>query len=240
MSDSTVPVHSSSSDDKKLIDDVLTYWYGGTTFEKLDNFKSVAKKWYAGGEAVDSEIRGTFGKHVQLALEGKYDRFINNSTLGVRGELVLIVLLDQFPRNIFRKTAKAFSGDSKSKEVVLSVLNSHRWSTAKRELPPLMLISFLLPLMHQESMEDQNLCYDKVDELITKFRQEFVNNENYANRKNDVQECLQLLLKVREFSAKHRDIISKYGRYPYRNAVLGRASSEHELEFLKDGDSFGQ
>lgn len=227
-----------ASEDTQLINDVITYWYGGTDFEsrRLDSMKEMSTRWYTGGEAVDTEIREKFGSSVEKAIDGQLDHLINNNIHGIKGDLALTLLLDQYSRNMYRGSEKAFSGDVKSKTIAMSVLQPERWIIAKRELPYLVRVSFLMSLMHQEFLPDQDRCYNEIEKLIVELEEDHKDEDD----KESLKECSDVLQSTLMYSAKHRDIIVKFSRFPHRNYALGRISTEEELEYLKNGDRFGQ
>jgi uncharacterized protein (DUF924 family) len=126
------------------------------------------------------------------------------------GALALAILCDQFTRNIHRKTIRAYSGDPKARETT-------RFALA-RNYPavyaPEMRLFFYTPLHHSEELGDQELCIT----LLAAF-------DDGTDNKRGVG---------------HRDIVARFGRFPHRNAVLGRESTAEELEFLRTAERFGQ
>jgi uncharacterized protein (DUF924 family) len=120
--------------------------------------------------------------------------------------LALVVLLDQFPRNMFRGTARAFEGDAGAREAARALLE-RGWD---RDMSQAQRLFAYLPFEHSEALADQDLAC----ELMKDFDDE---QRGYAER--------------------HRDIIRRFGRFPHRNAALGRASTAAEVEFLKQPGS---
>lgn len=213
-----------------VVDRVIEHWFGPLNTSRYDTFESKHKIWYTGSQEIDDDLRQRFGSDVEVALDGGLDHLIRGNEYPVKGELALVLLLDQLPRNIYRGTAKAFAGDTKCREIVASILEPARWSMAKKVLPPAAQVSFLLALMHQESVTDLDLCKSKLEDLINDCR----------DAGEEAKPCVAMLQGMIGYADRHRDILVQYGRYPYRNAVLGRESTEAELEFLKDGPRFGQ
>ncbi len=126
------------------------------------------------------------------------------------GALALILLLDQVPRNVFRGTPAAFASDAKAREVARAAIDAG----VDRDLTQEERLFMYLPLEHSESLADQDRCVELMREL----------DENH-----------DWLV----YAIKHRDIIARFGRFPHRNAVLGRDSTEEEREFLlQPGSSF--
>ena len=125
------------------------------------------------------------------------------------GRLAEIIVLDQFSRNIFRESPLAFSSDS----LALALSQEAILVEADKELNPVQRSILYLPFMHSESLE------------IHKFGMSLY-------KKNGIESNLA-------FEVKHKEIIEKFGRYPHRNKILGRISTEEEIEFLKQvGDGF--
>ncbi len=122
--------------------------------------------------------------------------------------LSLILLLDQMTRNIFRDTPKAFAGDAAAIALTFNAISDGQLDSEKEEPKRQFL---LMPLMHSEDIKIQ-------DQSIPFF-------EKYTGENTIL------------FAGKHRDIIAEFGRYPHRNALLGRPSTKEEIEFLKRPDS---
>ncbi len=177
------------------IEDVLTFW-----FETL-----TPKDWWQKSDAVDAEIRDRFlGLHGQ-AEAGDLDGWSDSPD----GALALVIVLDQFPRNMFRDTGDMYRTDGKALALARAAVKKGQDS----KVPEGRRLFFYLPFEHSEDLADQDLCCDLVAKL-------------------DDKELLQ-------FAEAHRRIIRRFGRFPHRNALLGRASTREETEFLKeDGSSF--
>jgi len=161
-------------------------------------------KWYAGGDAFDAEIRE---KYLDLWQDGRDGRLADWAG-HPRKSLALIIVLDQFPRNMFRNDPRAFATDQKAKSVACSALK-HGWDT---RFPEPDRQFFYMPFMHSESLPDQ-------DHSVRLMCQKMPENRDSS------------LLHARA----HREIIRRFGRFPYRNAALGRKSSQEESAFLSEG-----
>lgn len=219
-----------SKEDGQLINKVLNFWFGKTEFSPFDTLKSQIDLWYGGSKETDDYIRNNFGTHVQRALNDEHDDFIGHPEFPVKSELALIVMLDQFPRNIYRGTALSFAGDAKSRDIVHNLMKSDRWKLVEKTLPVVVRMSFLLPLMHQETLSDHDVCIGYIKDMI----------EQSEAQGEKAKDCVESLKQNLDFAHQHRALIEKFGRYPYRNKVLGRQNTEEEEEFLKDGPRFGQ
>ena len=160
--------------------------------------------WYKADPAVDAEIRRRFEGDVLAARRGEHDAWI----LHPREALALMVLLDQFPRNIWRGAPEAFSCDAHAVALAKRALNMRH----DEKVPEPERQFFYLPLMHHESQMDQDRC---VRLIITKMPETGVDNLKHA--------------------VAHRDVIRKFGRFPFRNAALSRQDTPEEAAWLAAG-----
>jgi uncharacterized protein (DUF924 family) len=177
-------------------DAVLDFWFS----------PRVRPKWFVRSDELDREIRGTFGELHARAASGALDGWGATS----RGALALVILLDQFPRNMFRGTPEAFASDAKAREVANAALDAgHEHDLTQEER-----LFLYLPLEHSEDLADQERCVELMRAL---------------------DETPMWL----DYAVRHRDVIARFGRFPHRNAVLGRESTAEECEFLmQPGSSF--
>lgn len=176
-------------------EDIITFW-----FEEIS-----PEQWFKKDKEFDAMLLERAGTTVIKALNGQLDRWSKTST----GSVSLVILLDQFTRNIFRDTPKAFSGDEMALVLCQKSINS-KWFS---ELSMMYKQFLLMPMMHSEDISIQ-------EKSLPLFKQH-ANNRTY------------------EFAVKHRDIIAKFGRFPHRNLILSRPSTEEELMFLNEpGSSF--
>jgi uncharacterized protein (DUF924 family) len=185
------------------IRDVLDFW-----FLPLDDPEHGKPReiWWKGPAEFDAEIRARFGAAFDRAVEGAFDSWRQSPD----GALAHIILCDQFPRNMYRRTARAFEGDAKGLETArLALARSY---PAAFNLT--MRLFFYLPFQHSEALADQDLGCT----LFAAF-------EDQETMKHAIE---------------HRDVIVRFGRFPHRNDVLGRACTEEELDYLKTGNRFGQ
>lgn len=197
------------------VERICDFWFGRIE----DGFPVEDRQalWYQGGREVDLAIEQRFGALVASALEDQLDHWQSEP----RGRLALIVLLDQFTRNIHRGSAAAFSGDGKALTVCkegLELGHDERLALVER-------CFFYLPLEHSESLADQRLCvqlFEKLLDLVPAAKKERIRSN-------------------RDYAIAHREIIEQFGRFPHRNQILGRVSTAAELDYLSgDHDSFGQ
>lgn len=165
----------------------------------------------------DAEIRARFGELLERAAGGRLESWAD----GPRRRLSLILLLDQFPRNIFRGTARAFAYDSRALALTLSGMQSG----ADAALDAAERMFFYMPLQHAESGEVQDesvaACRRLLAEAPAELRPSFA--------------------AVLEYAEQHRSVIERFGRFPHRNRVLGRESTPAEEAWLSgSGERFGQ
>jgi len=199
-------------------DAVLDFWFGDSLAQ---GWPVVPRKpqWFGSDPAVDEAIRQGFGPLVAQALAGGLTE--RASTLLER--LALVILLDQFTRNLHRGQAAAFAGDARACALALDLLDQGR----HRELPPIGQVFVFMPLMHAEDLALQDRCIGCFEALLA------ATPDAHTVARDDIAGHLQ-------YARLHRDIVLRFGRFPHRNAVLGRNSTPEEIEFLKDGPRFGQ
>ena len=184
--------------------EVLLFWFGPAAERGKPH-----KRWFVKSEAFDREVRERFLPLYEEAAAGKLAHLKESAA----DCLALIVVLDQFPRNMFRGTPRAFATDSLA-------LETARHAVARgfdRTLLPVERLFVYLPFEHSEALADQDRSCDLARAL-----------DAYPET-NDVY----------RYALAHRDIIRRFGRFPHRNAILGRRNTPEELEFLKrPGSSF--
>jgi uncharacterized protein (DUF924 family) len=174
------------------------------------------KRWFTGGPALDQAIAQQFGSAVALAQAGG----LADWEAAPLDRLALIILLDQFTRNMFRGSAQAFASDARAQQLVQQTLAAQQ----DRQLPWVGRVFLYMPLMHAENLALQDQCVGSFAQLV-------------AEAPETLKQRLQSNL---DFAHQHQDIISRFGRFPYRNAVLGRSNTPAEDEFLLKGPRFGQ
>ncbi len=171
--------------------------------------------WFEKDQAFDAEIGARFGAAIHEAQMGGFEAWSESPS----GCLALLILLDQMARNIHRGEAKAYLGDARARAVAEKAIArgfDRTFQFQQRRF-------FYLPFEHAEDMATQ----DRSIELFTRLR-----DETDGPDREDAEEQL-------DYAHRHRDIIKRFGRYPHRNAALGRLSSEAEEAFLKEpGSSF--
>jgi uncharacterized protein (DUF924 family) len=189
--------------DTSSIRDILDFWFLPLGHPEHGRQRDA---WWQSTPEFDAEIAGRFGGLLERAIAGAFDQWRNSPD----GALALTILCDQFPRNMFRRSASAFSGDGKAIETARLALARGYPGV----YPAPMGVFFYMPFQHSEALADQELCCA----LFAKF-----GDPDYD-----------------KYAGGHRDIVARFGRFPHRNDVLGRECTPEELEYLKTADRFGQ
>ena len=205
-----------TDDDQVRIEAVLTFWFKekALTAPMIDRRMDL---WFGEDPVFDHEIRREFSHDVELASEGKLMHWVHQP----RGRLALILLLDQFRRNIYRGTAEAFELD----RVALKLCVEGAMAKKDQGLAPIEKVFFYMPLQHAESKKVQA----KSSELFNKL----------ADAMSDTYR--ETFRTIAQFADLHRDIIDQFGRFPHRNRLLGRENTPEEDEYLSgDSPDFGQ
>lgn len=196
------------------IEDILGFWFGEPREDEPVPRERFGL-WFGGADETDRLIQKRFEADVTRAARGDFDHWRE----GARGTLALIILLDQFPRNIYRATPKAYAFDKRALELCLAGMDVGQDSS----LPIVERAFFYLPLEHSEDLEMQARSVRAFEELLA--------SAPPAMRKM----CEGFL----DYAFRHRKIIERFGRFPHRNAALGRPSTAGEEAFLKEpGSSF--
>lgn len=198
--------HSTSSSDmsQSTINEVIDFY---TSTENT-------KKWFIQDSAFDQEIRSQFGSFAALARTGSLD----NLTTTPQGTLVLIILLDQFSRNLHRGSPDSYSADPKALQIALQGIADGY----DLQLPLRQQVLFYLPLMHDETLVSQ-VAAKALYEGFARRCQESGEKESVDFAKQAMEACIS-----------HMKVVRRFGRYPSRNKVLSRESTEEEEAFLKE------
>ena len=192
------------------IDDILSFWFGELDERGLCDPER-HPLWFRKSDDTDRRCRTEFGDKVTMALAGELDPWARSDG----GLMALVLLLDQFTRNIYRDTPAAFAGDSRALELALAAIDSGRHTG----LPAIHRVFLYLPLEHSENLDNQDRCVALLtglaDEVGVEQFQEFA---RYAHA--------------------HRQVIAQFGRFPHRNAILDRESTAAELAYLEQHGGF--
>jgi uncharacterized protein (DUF924 family) len=189
--------------------DLLSFWIG----EPVDSAPQLLAKyrrWYEGGPELDEAIRTRYGALVEAALGGELD-FWRGS---VSGRLALLILLDQFTRNIYRGTPRAYAGDAAALALALDTVDQgmHRAYSLEERL------FVLMPMVHAESVEMLARAVQLADAMVAEAPAAL--RETWAFGAQRVR--------------RYHSLIARFGRFPGRNVILGRVSSTAELAYLAE------
>jgi uncharacterized protein (DUF924 family) len=194
--------------------EILRFWFGDDPARALDD-PALQRLWWAKQPAVDAAMRERFGAQVQAAGEGTLDGWAATA----EGRLALILLTDQFPRNIFRGTPAAFALDPLARRWALQGIEQGVFDA----LHPVQQVFAWLPLEHAEDAALQARCVQGMRTL----------RERAPAAQRAAFDSFV------DFAERHEAVIRRFGRFPHRNAVLDRASTDEERAFLATpGSSF--
>ncbi|MBE7418953.1 MAG: DUF924 domain-containing protein [Ideonella sp.] len=189
--------------------DVLTFWFGAADDPARNRARA---QWFVKDTAFDARIRERFGALIDQALDGALAPWGDDASASAEAALAQIIVLDQFTRNVFRDSARAFAGDARALAAARALVASGR----DRALPGVQRQFVYLPFEHAEDLDTQR-------ESLRLF----------AQLERDAPEVGELLV----WAQRHHDIVARFGRFPHRNAVLGRTSTAEELAFLQQPNS---
>lgn len=183
---------------------VLAFWFGTPDDPAYEGKR---EKWFRKDPAFDDEIRAGFLSAYEAAVQGQLDGWKNTA----EGCLALILVFDQFPRNMFRDSARAFEADGRARALAHHAVEQG----FDRTVPPVHRAFFYLPFEHSEDLDDQHRS-------VGLFR---------ACEPHDGYDS------ALDYAVRHLEIIERFGRFPHRNAVLGRISTPDEAAFLEQPNS---
>lgn len=201
-----------SQNDMEEIDRIVHFWFGRVE-ETIIPSEHRARIWFGEDPDIDIEIREKFNIDLEKAIDGAYDHWASSP----RGQLALIIIFDQFSRHIFRNSPLAFSQDQKALQICVNGVRSeteHNLSLIER-------VFYYFPLLHSEQLDIQEQsvrAYRLLAELA--FTETRIIYDSFV-----------------KFANHHYAIIRRFGRFPQRNAILGRTSSDMELTYLKEIES---
>jgi uncharacterized protein (DUF924 family) len=184
--------------------EVLDFWFGREGEEDYGQFREA---WFNRDPEFDREIRDRFEPVYEQAAAGRLDHWKSEAS----SCLALIVVLDQFPRNMYRGDARMYAADEKAREAARHAVE-HAYD---RELSPYGRLFMYLPFEHSEELDDQRLSVELFGGLATEMGSE------------------DLL----GYAVRHLEIVERFGRFPHRNEILGRRTTPEEAKFLSGPDS---
>jgi uncharacterized protein (DUF924 family) len=205
-----------TDDDQLRIDAILSFWFKEQALSapQIDQRMEI---WFGEDPIFDHEIEKEFANEVAKASKGELDHWADSPL----GRLALIILIDQFRRNIHRGTAKAFSKD----KLALKLCVHGAMEKKDQGLTPIQKVFFYMPLQHTESRKVQAKSV-----------------ELYSRLAESVSPTLrETFMTVAQFAELHKDIIDQFGRFPHRNKLLNRENTREEDQYLAgDSPDFGQ
>ena len=191
---------------------LLDLWFGDEADDVLRATRQ-APLWWGKSSETDALLASRFGELAEAAAKGSLAHWADTPS----GRLALILLLDQLPRMIHRATPQAFSGDARAQQLV-------RWGLAQgleRQLPAICQVFVYLVLEHAEDLAIQSLAVERFRAL----------REQVPIAERD------LFGGYLDYAVRHQQVIARFGRFPHRNAILGRVSTPDELVFLQEPGS---
>jgi uncharacterized protein (DUF924 family) len=188
-------------------DDILQFWFGNRPIATAEAFKERAPLWFGASAENDALVTRLHGDTIERVARGEHADWADHP----RGRLALILAVDQFPRNVYRGTARAYAYDAKALE--LSEEGIARG--LDRDLPVIQRLFFNMPRGHAESVHLQQVANAYVEELFV--------------------QAPALSPLVMPHARQHLAVIARFGRFPERNAALGRVSTPEEQAYLQTG-----
>ncbi len=180
-------------------DAVLDFWFAGDR-------QAMQERWFRRDAAFDEAIRAGFGDHLAPARDGAYDGWATEP----RGALALLILLDQFPRNLHRGGSLAFASDAHARSVARRAVLKQGFD---RALTPTERCFLYLPFEHSEAMADQDVSVALFEGL----------RDSAPHRAPGG---------TIDYAWRHRDVIARFGRFPHRNKALDRPDTPAEAAYL--------
>lgn len=191
--------------------DVLDYWFADSLHEPRALADRV-QVWFRSNAEADRDIKQRFGALIERALAGELAEWADD----IRGRLALVLLLDQFTRNVYRGSARAFAGDARALELSREAIAAGLDMT----IEPVERAFLYMPLEHAEDLGVQTLSVDRATANLDGVPPGALRHQ------------LEQFLKA---AREHAETVRRFGRYPHRNKVMGRASSVEESAWLSEG-----
>jgi uncharacterized protein (DUF924 family) len=189
--------------------DIITYWLGSPDSPSYPEARM--KLWFGHAPEVDAEMRERFMSIYEKAAAGELTEWETDP----KGRLALILILDQFSRNLFRDQARMYAADERAAQLALATIGDG-WHL--QHYAPLERLFIYLPLEHTESLPLQKFC-------VRLFQQ----MESAAGEDSP---DIDLLRNLTQYAHKHHDVVAEFGRFPHRNAILGRTNTAEEEKYL--------
>ncbi len=191
--------------------EITEFWFGpGDDPYRVDD--EISSRWFGGGEEFDEEIRARFADDLERAIRGEYDEWAKTP----QGRMALILILDQFSRNLFRGSPRSWSQDLLAQKLTLEGMEKG----VDEELRPIERTFFYLPLEHAEDLQLQQMSVDA-----------------YSRLAEEAPQDVKFMDVTLDFAVRHLEIIERFGRFPHRNEVIRRPTTPEEARFLEEPNS---
>lgn len=196
-----------------MIESILEFWFGPDDADAAEQ-EMLAQRWFVANAQFDAEIRRRFGALIDTALAGE----LANWAQTPRGWLALLLVLDQFPRNLYRGTRQAFAGDGKAQGLALvGIARGDDLALPARYRP-----FAYLPLEHAEDLKLQQQSVSLFQRLAA----------------DPTATPAPTFARYLDYAHAHHDVIARFGRFPHRNRLFGRSSTAAEQRYLDEGGGF--
>lgn len=196
-----------------MIESLLEFWFGPDDADAAEQ-ERLAQRWFIASPTFDAEIRQRFGTLVDAALAGELASWSQTP----RGWLALLLLLDQFPRNLYRGTAQAFAGDGQAQALALAgIARGDDLALPARWRP-----FAYLPLEHAEDLKLQQ-------QAVSLFRRLAADPQALP---------ASTFARYLGYAHAHHDVVARFGRFPHRNRLFGRSTTAAEQSYLDEGGGF--
>lgn len=192
----------------RVAEELLDFWLGPEP-ERDTPAKAVAERWWVADAEFDRQVAARWGDVLEQASAGGQ----RDWEATPRGRLALVVLFDQFSRNIYRDKPGMYENDEQAVALTINALDRGD----EQQLRAAERLFLYMPLMHAEELELQERCVRLIHGLAA--------DHSYFEQHAD-------------FAERHRNVVARFGRFPHRNSVLGRTSTAEEIEFLLEGGRF--
>ncbi|MEL6946353.1 MAG: DUF924 family protein [Pseudomonadota bacterium] len=198
---------------------VVTFWFGDVAQDRPFDLDSIQmQRWYGKSEDIDAHIRTSFEDLYQTLRDAAQTDSLAFPTM--TDQLAAIIVLDQFPRNMYRETPRMYESDPLA-------LQQARHLAEHEQFGALDLFKqkfALMPFMHAEDVDAQDFMVSRFKQFPDRCRKEGWPTADFFD-------------KALEAAVRHQEIVQRFSRFPHRNAILGRVSTQQEIEFLTEADS---
>lgn len=199
----------------RFADDVLAFWFADALQHSAAESEQ-SKRWFAYDARFDAEILRRFGHLPEQAAAGNLDSWMD----AAKTALARLIVLDQFPRNLYRHDSRAFAFDKLASAGAQAAIERG----FDKQLHPLQAVFMYLPFEHAEDI-------DRQDRAVALFE---------ALQERAPAGAESRFARFTDYARRHRDVVARFGRFPHRNAMLGRAGTAEELAYLEQGgERFG-